>query len=499
MKITSNDRYLAIVLKSLTDTIEPELKSGNAQASLGMIKGVLAELLKREHVTGDLLRDMIRQGLDLQDELSDALCLPAPSGDARRAAIEAVIECPDLAFNDILAQYETLSASLDHLSGQLAQSSAPLEQTAALLKRLAEWELAYYDRQAQLAVPEVPTITNVKQPLDLQLTQDFLNSLDGSGGHVEVKSLVPLPGGFGKQTYFVSYLQQPGAEPTELVIRKTDPAPIMTHGACDLESEYALLKTISQIDYPAPKPRDFAKAFKTVDADFYTMDRIAGSTQGSFLGGLSGEVDEGLFMQLAERLGQLHALPLEMFSDYIERYEDPRIITGTVQDAYRYNLEGWDKYMAREDHLPSPYIRWLLHWLRNNIPQDTRRPILVHGDFNIHNILFDKGQLTAVLDWECSGFGAPEQDLAYIKPHISQHIDWDRFVNHYLAHGGLPVNPAAMGFGFVYSALRTNLAGNRGTSNMQTGRNQDLRYSMVELGFTRSFMSMALASSQATA
>ncbi|MNO00831.1 hypothetical protein D3C81_2208010 [compost metagenome] len=54
-----------------------------------------------------------------------------------------------------------------------------------------------------------------------------------------------------------------------------------------------------------------------------------------------------------------------------------------------------------------------------------------------------------------------------------------------------------MGFGFVYSALRTNLAGNRGTSNMQTGRNQDLRYSMVELGFTRSFMSMALANSQA--
>jgi aminoglycoside phosphotransferase (APT) family kinase protein len=499
MKITSNDRYLAVVLKSLTDTIQPELQSGNAQASLGMIKGVLTELLKREHVTGGLLRDMIRQGLDLQDALCDALHLQAPSGEAGREAIEAVIDRPDLAFNALLAQYESLCASLDHLSSLLAQSPAPLEQTADLLKRLAEWELAYYEQQAQLAVPEVPTISNVKQPLDLQLTQDFLNSLDGSSGAVEVIRLEPLAGGFGKQTYFVSYRQQPGAEPTELVIRKTDPAPIMTHGACDLESEYALLKTISQIDYPAPKPRDFAKAFKNVDADFYTMDRIAGSTPGTFLGGLSGEVDEGLFMQLAERLGQLHALPLEMFSDYIERYEDPRILTGTVQDCYRYNLEGWDKYMARENHLPSPYMRWLLHWLRNNIPQDTRRPTLVHGDFNIHNILFDGGQLTAVLDWECSGFGAPEQDLAYIKPHISQHIEWDRFVNHYLAHGGLPVNPAAMGFGFVYSALRTNLAGNRGTSNMQTGRNQDLRYSMVELGFTRSFMSMALASSQANA
>ncbi|MDT4813781.1 Phosphotransferase enzyme family protein [compost metagenome] len=229
------------------------------------------------------------------------------------------------------------------------------------------------------------------------------------------------------------------------------------------------------------------------------MDRIAGSTPGTFLGGLSGEADEDLFMQLAERLGQLHALPLEMFADYIERYEDPRILSGSVEDCYRYNLEGWDRYMAREGHLPSPYMRWLLHWLRHNTPQDSRRPILIHGDFNIHNILVDQGRLTAVLDWECSGFGAPEQDLAYIKPHISQHIDWDRFINHYQAHGGLPVNPQAMAFGFVYSALRTNLAGNRGTSNMQSGRNQDLRYTMVELGFTRSFMDMALSSAYAGA
>ncbi|MCY1462589.1 hypothetical protein D9M71_803790 [compost metagenome] len=76
-------------------------------------------------------------------------------------------------------------------------------------------------------------------------------------------------------------------------------------------------------------------------------------------------------------------------------------------------------------------------------------------------------------------------------------MDWDRFINHYQAHGGLEVIPEAMAFGFVYSALRTNLAGNRGTSNMQSGRNQDLRYTMVELGFTRSFMAMALTSAYA--
>lgn len=499
MKITPNDRYLALLLKSLAETIEPELQTDNAKAALGMIKGVVGELLKREHLTGALLRKLIHEGLDLQDELSDTLRLQPGDGNVSRTEVEALISRDDIALQALLQQYEILSNSLDQLSNQLSQSLVPAEQCSALLKRAAEWELAYYAEQAQLPVPTIPTIDNPKQPLDKHLLQDFINSLPDSGGNTEVTRLEPLTGGFGKQTYFATYTRNTDAEPSELVIRKTDPAPIMTHGACDLESEYALLKTLAQVDYPAPKPRDFAKDFKSVDASFYTMDRIAGATPGTFLGGLSGQVDESLFMQLAERLGQLHALPLEMFNDYIESYEDPRILTGTVEDCYRYNLEGWDKYMDREDHLPSPYMRWLLHWLHNNIPKDTRRPILVHGDFNIHNILFDNGQLTAVLDWECSGFGAPEQDLAYIKPHIAQHIDWDRFIQHYQAHGGLPVSPAAMGFGFVYSALRTNLAGNRGTSNMQSGRNQDLRYTMVELGFTRSFMDMALTSAYAGA
>lgn len=499
MKITPNDRYLALLLTSLTDTIEPELQSGNAKASLGMIKGALAELLKREHFTGELLRKLMREGLDLQDAFIDALRLTPTADHVSRESLETLLERDDIALQALQAQYEKLSNSLDQLSSQLARSDTSIDDVDSLLKRVAQWELSYYTQQAQLPVPELPAIENPKQPLDKQLLQDFLNSLSTSEPQIEVSRLEPLTGGFGKQTYFASYHRSPGSEATELVVRKTDPAPIMTHGACDLESEYALLKALAKVDYPAPKPRDFAKDFKNVDASFYTMDRISGATPGTFLGGLSGQVDEGLFMQLAERLGQLHALPLDMFSDYIERYEDPRILTGTVEDCYRYNLEGWDKYMAREGHLPSPYMRWLLHWLRNNIPQDSQRPILVHGDFNIHNILFDNGQLTAVLDWECSGFGAPEQDLAYIKPHIAQHIDWDRFINHYQAHGGLPLNPAAMGFGFVYSALRTNLAGNRGTSNLQSGRNQDLRYTMVELGFTRSFMDMALTSAYAGA
>ena len=49
-----------------------------------------------------------------------------------------------------------------------------------------------------------------------------------------------------------------------------------------------------------------------------------------------------------------------------------------------------------------------------------------------------------------------------------------------------------MQYGVVYATLRMVLAINRATSNLQSGANQDIRYSMVELGFAASFLGQAL-------
>jgi aminoglycoside phosphotransferase (APT) family kinase protein len=61
---------------------------------------------------------------------------------------------------------------------------------------------------------------------------------------------------------------------------------------------------------------------------------------------------------------------------------------------------------------------------------------LSHGGFKIRNIIREGDEVTGVLDWECSDFGAPELDLAYIQPTVSAHMDWNRFVEHYYAYGG---------------------------------------------------------------
>ncbi len=168
-----------------------------------------------------------------------------------------------------------------------------------------------------------------------------------------------------------------------------------------------------------------------------------------------------------------------------------------MESCYRGNIAKWRHYATETEHLTSPLLHYLLHWLEHHIPADPRPPVLVHGDFNIHNLLVENGHVSGVLDWECAMFGAPEQDLAYIQPHIAPHIDWSQFIAAYYEGGGRQLDTATMPFYLSFSAMRLHIAMLRATRNLQTEVNDDIRYAMVELGFGARFMEMGLAGTTA--
>ena len=62
---------------------------------------------------------------------------------------------------------------------------------------------------------------------------------------------------------------------------------------------------------------------------------------------------------------------------------------------------------------PRPALEYVLCWLAENAPYYGGELALIHGDFRTGNYLVDDGQLTAILDWEFSHWGDPDEDIGW--------------------------------------------------------------------------------------
>ncbi|MGQ0698366.1 MAG: phosphotransferase family protein, partial [Panacagrimonas sp.] len=397
-------------------------------------------------------------------------------------------------------------ASLCETLGAVPATGAQHGEALRLLLKAAEWEINYYRQQAkplEESGDKVPATGDKNGRIDRDTLLAFVRSRHVEGNEVSIAAFEAIPGGYGKQTSRFTLAEPEGRE-RELIVRKSDRNPMVLHGTFLIDKEYALVKAVSATGYPAPKPLWLGSGVVGVDADFYVMERLPGRIPGSFLGGAEGKIGESLLLDVAAQLARLHAIPLAIFADYIREHDEAEMLSeraiGSVESCYRRAILAWSEYAKRVEHLPSPHGVYLRDWLLRNVPKDTRRPVLVHGDFNIHNLLVEGERVTGVLDWECAMFGAPEQDLAYIQPHIGRLIDFDMFLARYeqvsVQAGGRPIDRSVLPFYQAFSMMRLHIGMNHGLLNLQTGANRDIRYAMIELAFGPQIMEMGLASTK---
>ena len=73
----------------------------------------------------------------------------------------------------------------------------------------------------------------------------------------------------------------------------------------------------------------------------------------------------------------------------------------------------WQSHRTRD----IPLLDAAEAWLRAQVPADTARPALLHGDFRLANVMFapeEPVRVRALLDWELSTIGDPIADLGYL-------------------------------------------------------------------------------------
>ncbi|MBP8155177.1 MAG: phosphotransferase family protein [Nitrospira sp.] len=498
MEISSSEKYLSLVLNSLENIVMPALDAGDTKATAEIMKGVLLDLIKRERFTPRLLAEHIAQGRVVARSLATLVAeLQGTSADGSGAEERPA---PSAAgFNALAAEHRDLTARIALLTDQLASlrprtsDNSRQQYISALLHQAARWEYAYYSGQRDADATPSPVPPAPKgAPLNRDTLQAFLRQQHPAGSRCAVTAFQSIPGGFGKQTFRIT-VEADGASET-LIVRKSDPTPMVVHGGFFIDQEFHLLKDVAGSDLPVATPLYLGVDVPGVDADFYVMSTLPGKVAGSFLGAASAVIPESVVLHMAELMARLHQLKLETFSTFLSRYGHAGALTETTEACYRRNIAEWREYFAKGDHLPSPFVTYMLDWLEQHVPPNQNPPVLVHGDFNIHNVLAEDGRVSGILDWECAMFGAPEQDLAYIKPIISNHIGWDRFLSHYRASGGPQIDEAAMNFYMAFSSMRLNIVFNKGVHNLQLGVTRDIRYALVEMGLTTEFMKLALAS-----
>jgi aminoglycoside phosphotransferase (APT) family kinase protein len=190
------------------------------------------------------------------------------------------------------------------------------------------------------------------------------------------------------------------------VLRRKPPGKLLK-SAHMIEREFRVLRALESTGFPAPRAFALCEDESVIGTAFYVMAHVDGRIfWDPALLELKREDRRSIFDAMNEGLARLHAIDVAAagLSDY-----------GKPGNYFARQLQRWsEQYRASETETIDDMDR-LIAWLVRSVPADDGRVALVHGDWRIDNLIFDKSapRLVAVLDWELSTLGHPFADLAY--------------------------------------------------------------------------------------
>jgi aminoglycoside phosphotransferase (APT) family kinase protein len=437
-------RLLHAIRQTLAQRLAPQLTDGHALALIAAVDVALCELLRRAEKGSDALRHscgawsaLLEQGHRLLGE-HVATHAASPAG-------------PTDTFDDIDALNRQLRTLAVDIIERLMQRSAALDaagqlRATDLIRAMLEQE--FRDGCSETDPPP-PEPVNHSDPLavdHVRLAREIERQLSLISP-VSIDSLKYLSGGFSRLTLQV---QWSAAGPSQsLVIRKQKPAPLMENVALGVAGEFPVLRFVHSRRIAVPRPLWLQTDSATLGADFIAMERVPGAPLGSAMGAVG--VTDDIMRQIAAQLASLHSLRWE--DDEQELAHAFRLPAGKidVHCCLQALLERWEARWRSAQLRPSGLISTAANWLERHKPSRDVRPCLLHGDIGFHNILFDQGKLTALLDWETAFLGDPAKDIATCQSFVGKYTDWDQFLRWYRDAGGQPIDESSVRY---YSVLR---------------------------------------------
>lgn len=482
--ILSEVETLDIMQDVLRRDVAPGVIDETASSALSLVIETLRSMSSRESVLSQNLSSAVASAAELVEQIVRLL---RDRGSAGAEAFER-LEREVSTSLDVNRWGTVIDGGTRHVLESSDESSGPDEEVSALLAACAFWEGEYMEKVpdrgprrvlagdgrlleiehgVESPVADAPEEYRSSVDLTGEKLEAMLKTVEGVSATAKVTDFKPVSGGMVNETYFFT-LNQDGIE-EHLVIRKDGAVPLLTFESWAVPHEFELLKCVFKAGGSVAEPLWCFPNPPGVDGAFMVMRRVEGAIAGSN-GSLYGGDAEAILFDLAAELGRLHSMPSTVFADYVDAIGlDRRILDQDVTTVVRLQIEDWYRHWLTFTRKASPSEAYMIHFLRRHVPENPARPSMVHSDCSFHNVMRKDDRLTALLDWETAHLGDPAEDLAYVQDVVTDFMSWDRWMEHYVRHGGVEVSERQIAFYKVFIAFRNACTTNKAAARFLEG------------------------------
>jgi aminoglycoside phosphotransferase (APT) family kinase protein len=186
-------------------------------------------------------------------------------------------------------------------------------------------------------------------------------------------------------------------------VLRRPPATGVLPTAHDVVREYEIQKALAGSPVPVPRMVGACADEGVIGAPFYLMERVDGAIYATVaaVAALRPEDARVISLALADTLAALHRVDPDAVGLSALARPEPFVDR---------QLRRWKGQWERSSQTPLPVLDAVFDELVRRRPPPTPARI-VHGDYNLANIMFSNAAVAAVLDWELTALGDPLADL----------------------------------------------------------------------------------------